>query len=97
MALAPANFGTFSNDLLVGNFGDGRINAYNLATGRYDGQLKDAAGQPIAIDKLWGLAFGSGTRDRRRGERALFHGRPDDESHGVFGKLSVAEKKNGKD
>ena len=60
MALAPADFGTFSNDLLVGNFGDGTINAFDPATGTYLGSLGDSSGQAIAIGDLWGLSFGNG-------------------------------------
>jgi uncharacterized protein (TIGR03118 family) len=59
-ALAPANFGPFSNALLVGNFGDGHISAFNSANGTFLGQLSDPSGKPIAIDKLWGLKFGNG-------------------------------------
>jgi uncharacterized protein (TIGR03118 family) len=60
LALAPANFGQFSNDLLVGNLGDGRINAFDPSTGNFLGQLADRSGNPIAIEALWGLAFGNG-------------------------------------
>jgi uncharacterized protein (TIGR03118 family) len=60
LALAPAGFGEFSNSLLVGNFGDGRINAFDLASGEFLGGLKGADGHPITIDGLWGLAFGNG-------------------------------------
>jgi uncharacterized protein (TIGR03118 family) len=61
MALAPANFGAFSNALLVGNFGDGHINAFNLTTGAPLGQLQDPSGAtPIVVPGLWGLAFGNG-------------------------------------
>ena len=59
LALAPANFGQFSNDLLVGNNGDGRINAFDPSTGNFLGQLADRNGNPIAIPNLWGLAFGN--------------------------------------
>jgi uncharacterized protein (TIGR03118 family) len=61
LALAPSNFGTFSKDLLVGNFGDGTINAYNPTTGAFVGQMLDVNGNVIHIDGLWGLAFGNGT------------------------------------
>jgi uncharacterized protein (TIGR03118 family) len=47
MAMAPANFGTFSNDLLVANFGDGKINAFNPSTGKMVGTLSRADGAPI--------------------------------------------------
>jgi uncharacterized protein (TIGR03118 family) len=57
LAMAPPNFGQFANSLLVGNFGDGRINAYDPITGAYRGQLLDPRGHPIAIGGLWGLVF----------------------------------------
>jgi uncharacterized protein (TIGR03118 family) len=60
IAKAPANFGSFSNDLLVGNFGDGHINAYNPHTGRFVGEMTDPSGQPIAITHLWAIGFGNG-------------------------------------
>lgn len=62
VAIAPANWGSFGGALLVGNFGDGRINAFNLTTGAALGALQDSTGNPIAISGLWGLLFGSGTR-----------------------------------
>jgi uncharacterized protein (TIGR03118 family) len=60
IALAPANFGKFSNDLLVGNFGDGHINAFDPHTGAFRGQLSDQKGHPIVINGLWSLMFGLG-------------------------------------
>jgi uncharacterized protein (TIGR03118 family) len=60
VAMAPSNFGSFSHDLIVGNFGDGTIDAYNPKNGHFAGKLKNASGQPIAITHLWGLAFGNG-------------------------------------
>ncbi len=60
MALAPANFGQFSNDLLVGNLGDGHINAFDPSTGAFLGQLADRNGNLITIEFLWALAFGNG-------------------------------------
>ena len=60
LALAPADFGQFSNDLLVANFGDGRINAFDPLTGDFLGTLLDGNGNPIAIDGLRGLIFGNG-------------------------------------
>jgi uncharacterized protein (TIGR03118 family) len=59
LALAPANYGTFSGDLLVGDFGDGRINAFK-SDGTFDGQLADNSGNPISIDGLHALSFGNG-------------------------------------
>lgn len=59
LALAPAAFGSFNNNVLVGNFGDGRINAFK-ANGGFHGQLKSETEAPIQIDGLWGLRFGNG-------------------------------------
>jgi uncharacterized protein (TIGR03118 family) len=60
LALAPADFGEFSNALLVGNHGDGLINAFNSSTGAWIGSLNDIGGNPIEIFGLWGLLFGNG-------------------------------------
>jgi uncharacterized protein (TIGR03118 family) len=60
LALAPAQFGDFSNALLVGNFGDGTINAYDPNIGTYLGTLQDATGTVISIPGLWALRFGNG-------------------------------------
>jgi uncharacterized protein (TIGR03118 family) len=60
MALAPTGFGPFAGDLLVGNFGDGVINAYDPATGAFQGALSTPAGKTIAIPGLWGISFGNG-------------------------------------
>lgn len=60
LAVAPKDFGQFAKDLLVGNFGDGTINAFNPHSGKFDGTLTDAAGKPISIEGLWGLKFGNG-------------------------------------
>jgi uncharacterized protein (TIGR03118 family) len=59
MALAPADFGTLSNALLVGNFGDGSIHGYDPATGRYLGAIGDSLGTPFAEPGLWGITFGN--------------------------------------
>jgi len=87
MTVAPRNFGQFAGALLVGNFGDGRIHAYNRFNGRYLGSLRDAAGMPIRIDGLWGLEFGNGvTGDHNT---LLFSAGPDGEVHGLFGSISA--------
>ncbi|WP_442786223.1 hypothetical protein [Methylobacter sp. YRD-M1] len=64
MALVSAGFGKFSDHLLVGNFGDGRINAFDLATGKFIGQLESTDNVPIRIEGLCGFAFGSGFLSR---------------------------------
>lgn len=57
ITLAPTTFGQFHDDLLVGNFGDGRINAFNPTTGAFLGTLSDAGGNPIVNSGLWSLRF----------------------------------------
>jgi len=91
LTVAPWNFGRFSNALLVGNFGDGRINAFNLRTGAFLGQLKDANGNKIEIDGLWGLAVGYGSYglNDRSGRTVYFTAGPNDESDGLLGALQA--------
>jgi uncharacterized protein (TIGR03118 family) len=93
MALAPAGFGKFSNRLLVGNFGDGKINAFDLTTGELAGQLEAANGDPIQIDGLWGLAFGNGFLNQPV-NTLFFTAGPGDEQHGVYGRLDVQSHNN---
>ena len=88
MALAPSNFGTFSGALLVGNFGDGKINAYNQSTGALLGALSGSSGTPLAIDGLWGIAFGNGINSQPT--NTLFYAAgPADEAHGVYGRIDA--------
>jgi len=89
MAVAPSSFGSFAGDLLVGNFGDGHINAYNMTTGAHVGELRQASGQPIVIDGLWGLLVGNGTF-AGTGEVAFSAG-PDSENHGLLGKIDAVQ------
>lgn len=86
LAMAPSNFGRYSNDLLVGNFGDGRINAVDPATGDFLGQLRDGNNNPIAINGLWGLDFGN---DANAGptNTLFFTAGLNDEADGLFGSL----------
>jgi uncharacterized protein (TIGR03118 family) len=85
---APAGFGRFGHALLVGNFGDGLINAYNIRTGQWLGQLRRPNGHAVQIDGLWGLRFGNGvTGDRKT---LLFSAGIDDEAHGLFGLIRAA-------
>jgi uncharacterized protein (TIGR03118 family) len=88
LALAPAHFGNFSNDLLVGNFGDGRINAFDPTTGAWMGSLTDPAGHAIAVDGLWGLTFGNnnGAGDSNT---LYFSAGIQNSQHGVFGMLQT--------
>ena len=91
LALAPAGFNVFGGDLLVGNFGNGRISAYQqLASGKwvYKGQIRTADGKPIAIDGLWAIAFGNGAAAGPT-STLYFAAGPSDEQHGLFGSITA--------
>ena len=88
LAVAPANFGNFSNRLLVGNFGDGRINAYDINNGHFKGTLRSSPGHPIQIDGLWGIGFGNGA-DSGPTNTLYFAAGPDDEAHGLYGRIDL--------
>jgi len=87
LAIAPASFGAIAGDLLVGNFGDGRINVFDLSNNAFAGQLKDAIGNPLAIDGLWGLIAGNGG-NAGSPDRIYFSAGPDGETNGLFGVIS---------
>jgi uncharacterized protein (TIGR03118 family) len=87
LALAPRHFGAFSRDLLVGNFGDGKINAYDQRTGAFRGTLNNRDGKPITIDGLWALRFGNGVIGTP--QTLLFTAGIADEEHGLFGEIVV--------
>jgi uncharacterized protein (TIGR03118 family) len=88
LALAPAGFGRFSGALLVGNFGNGRINAYDPSSGEFLGRLRHEDGSPIEIEGLWALRFGNGVTGTPT--TLLFTAGIDDEAHGLFGAIQVA-------
>jgi len=88
LTIAPSSFGEFAGNLLVGNFGDGTINAYNLVDNSFTGQLTDGNGQALKIDGLWALTVGN---DGNAGssQKLYFTAGPDDEAHGLFGAITV--------
>ncbi|WP_240358392.1 TIGR03118 family protein [Myxococcus vastator] len=88
MALAPAGFGQFSNHLLVGNFGDGTIHAYDLASGAWAGALNRPDGQPVVVDGLWALTFGNGVQGQPA-QALFFTAGPADETQGLYGRLDM--------
>ena len=88
IALAPAGFGEFRNTLLIGNFGDGHINAFDAATNESYGQLKDVDGKTIAIDGLWGIAFGNGFLGQSV-NTLFFTAGSNDEADGLYGTLDA--------
>lgn len=90
VVVAPAGFGPFGGDLLIGNFGDGKINAFDPATGDFLGTLTDSAGDPIKIEGLWGLHFGSGGSGGDPNTLYFAAGIPGPgqvEDHGLFGSI----------
>jgi len=89
MTLAPRGFGDFSGDVLIGNFGDGRIHAFNRH-GRLLGTLRDPHGKPLAIDGLWGLRPGNGVSGGT--SDVWFSAGPDGEAHGLLGILHATDR-----
>jgi|tagenome__1003787_1003787.scaffolds.fasta_scaffold20709498_1 uncharacterized protein (TIGR03118 family) len=85
LVVAPSHFGRFSGDVLVGNFGDGRIHAYDPRSGSFQGELLAADGAPIVIEHLWALRFGNGVTGTTR--ELLFTAGIGNEEHGLLGKL----------
>jgi uncharacterized protein (TIGR03118 family) len=90
LAMAPADFSVFGGDLLVGNFGNGRISAYTQRGAKwvYKGQLRRADGSPIAIDGLWAIAFGNGAAAGPASTLYFLSG-PSAEAHGLFGSITA--------
>jgi uncharacterized protein (TIGR03118 family) len=88
LTIAPASFGEFAGDLLVGNFGDGTISAFSLTNDHFEGQLVASNGSTLAIDGLWGLTVGNGTNAGSSSE-LFFSAGPDGESNGLFGVLTA--------
>jgi len=93
LALAPASFGRFGGDLLVGNFGDGHVNAYQeTPDGTFEliGALRTTDGRKLVIDGLWALQFGHGTVNNGPVDTLFFTAGPNDESDGLFGTITAA-------
>jgi uncharacterized protein (TIGR03118 family) len=88
LALAPADFGTLSNALLVGNFGDGNINAYDPAAGTLIGTVKDSTGKVIATPGLWGLALGNDANNQPH-NTLFFAAGTNNEANGSYGRIDV--------
>ena len=90
MALAPDDFGTFANTLLVGNFGDGKINAFDPTSGELVGTLAAADGTPFAVVGLWGIAFGNDANNQPH--NTLFYAAgTNDEANGQYGRIDQGE------
>jgi len=90
LAMASGDFGKFSGDLLVGNFGDGRIHAFRNGENGWEahGVMKGTNHRPIEIDGLWGIGFGNGATSGPT-NTLFFAAGPDDETHGLFGSITA--------
>jgi uncharacterized protein (TIGR03118 family) len=87
LTIAPAGFGEFSGDLLVGNFGNGRIHAFDPTTLALRGIVRRGNGRPVSISGLWALLPGNGVEGGT--DEVIFTAGPGDESHGLLGTLSL--------
>jgi uncharacterized protein (TIGR03118 family) len=93
MTIAPATFGQFAGDLLIGNFGDGRMHAFDPNTGEVLGILRGTNGAPVVIDGLWGLLVGDAVAGGP--DAVWFSAGPDDESHGLLAYCARADHESG--
>lgn len=90
LAMAPGDFGIYSHDLLVGQFGSGQVAVYDPVTGEFKGLLQNSSNTPLTIQGLWGLSFGSGGTSGPA-NTLYFTAGPDGESHGLFGTITAVE------
>jgi uncharacterized protein (TIGR03118 family) len=103
MTQAPTDFGLFSHDLLIGQFGSGQILVFNPVTGAFRGTLNDASNKPITIDGLWDIAFGSGIPNASGvassgpATSLFFTAGLNDEADGLFGTITAVENTLGGD
>jgi uncharacterized protein (TIGR03118 family) len=83
-------FGPFSGDVLIGNFGDGKIHAFD-SEGNFLGTVRDLKGKPVVIDGLWTLTLGGGRNSRS--DTLYFTAGPNDETNGLFGTITPLSKR----
>jgi uncharacterized protein (TIGR03118 family) len=88
VALAPADFGTLSNAVLIGNFGDGKINGYDPATGTFLGSVTDSTGTAFAVPGLWGMAFGNDAVNQPHAT-LFFAAGTNNEANGLYGRIDL--------
>ena len=87
IAEAPADFGVFSHRLLIGNFGDGKINVFNAVSGKHEGTLLNADGSAISINGLWAISFAGGNAKSGAANTLYFTAGLNDEADGLFGNI----------
>ncbi|MGF6413197.1 TIGR03118 family protein [Paraburkholderia sp. MM5482-R1] len=88
IAQAPGNFGSMSGAILIGNFGDGMINAFNASSGQSMGQISGPNGSPIVEQGVWGIAFGNDLSNQPS-STLFFAAGPNDEADGVYGRIDL--------
>jgi uncharacterized protein (TIGR03118 family) len=94
VAIAPTSFGPFGGALLVGNFGDGTINAFNASTGASMGALKSPSGTVLALAGLWGIAFGNGAASQPA--TTLFYtAGANNQADGIYGRIDYGTVSSG--
>ena len=88
--MAPSSFGALAGSLLIGNFGNGHINAYNATTGEFIDKMRDPHGQAIVIDGLWSLRVGSDVSSSANfgPNTVFFTAGPNGEHDGLFGAIT---------
>jgi uncharacterized protein (TIGR03118 family) len=89
IALAPGDFGVFSHHFLIGNFGNGKIHAFNSVSGKFEGTLLNPDGTQLSIDGLWALSFGGDGARNGLATELYFTAGPNDESNGLYGKITA--------
>ena len=94
ITLATANFGAYSNDLLVGNFGDGKINAFDPNSGAFLGVLTNSQGSPLVNDALWALDFGNNSTGSNPNS-LYFTAGINNQADGLFGSITAATPEPG--
>jgi uncharacterized protein (TIGR03118 family) len=90
VAVSPSNFGTYSNDVLVGNVGSGKIAAFDVSSGQFQGYISDSKGQPIANPGLWAIAFGIGNHNNGPTNVLYFNSGTESQTHGIFGSITAS-------
>lgn len=88
VVIAPKGFGAFGGDLLVANFGDGTIAAFNPSTGAFHDYLRNRSGEPLVLDGIWGLSFGNGV-SLGDAMSLYYTAGPNQEQDGVFGRINA--------
>ncbi|MGB0117368.1 MAG: TIGR03118 family protein [Terriglobales bacterium] len=90
ITLAPSNFGTLSNTLLISNnTNTGTINGFNPTTGAFVGTVETSAGKPIKINQLWGIEFGGGSSNNGNTNQLFYTAGPKNNAAGIFGVINV--------